>query len=575
MYLSTTLAGGRPTAPPVSFPAPFLQVQGRPQCRRSVEGDVRAARLRGEARIAFGDSTRQTEGGSEEHTNVLVEMRGITKRFPGVVANQGIDLLIRRGEIHTVLGENGAGKSTLMNILAGMIPPDEGSIIVRGEPVTLESPHKALSLGIGTVYQHFTLVPTLTIIENVILGRDSGFLLDVRGAERRLQGMLGDFGISTSPRTPVGHLSVGQQQRVEIIKVLFRGSEVLLLDEPTSVLTPLEVQELFQILLRLKAEGVAVVFITHKLEEALQISDRITVLRQGQNVGELGPEALFGADRVLVKQWIVDLMFGGLPPQESPAAGRRQERRTILALHGVTALGDQGRPAVQDFSLALRAGEIFGLAGVDGNGQKELGEVIAGQRRVIKGQIVLDGIEITNRGAPAAVKAGIGYVTDDRLGEGSISMGSVAENLVLKAIDRPPFSKWGLLNRKAIEANALRLIRQFEVKTPGPSTRLSVLSGGNVQKLILARELALNPRVLVANKPTSGLDLKTARFVLRTLKERANQGSAILLISSELDELLELSDRIGVIYNGCLLATFGRGEVDLESIGRLMLGAPR
>ncbi len=504
--------------------------------------------------------------------DILVEMRGITKRFPRVVANDGIDFIIRHGEIHTLLGENGAGKTTLMNILSGMIPPDEGTIIIRGQEVTLHSPHDALSHGIGTVYQHFTLVPNLSVIENVILGTDSGFLLDLHKAEQRLQAMLGDFGISTPPQTQVQHLSIGQQQRVEIIKVLFRGSNILLLDEPTSVLTPVEVDELFEILLRLKAEGVALVFITHKLAEALEISDRVTILRQGKKIGEFGPEELSQGNSAEVSQRIVDIMFGGLLTQESISRSSQVSARTVLALREITALGDRGTPAVQDISLDLRAGQILGIAGVDGNGQKELGEVIAGQRPVTKGRVLLDGADITNRGASAAAKAGIGYITDDRMGEGCVPSLSVAENLVLKALDSPPFSRWSVLNRTAINDYAERLIREFDIKTPGPWARTSTLSGGNIQKLLLARELALEPKVLVCNKPTQGLDVKTARFVLQTLRAQADRGTAVILISSVLDEIMELSDHVGIMYNGRLLDIFARDEVDLETCGRLMLG---
>ncbi|MCL5266089.1 MAG: ABC transporter ATP-binding protein [Chloroflexi bacterium] len=518
------------------------------------------------------DSSTTDKAGSQDSQNVLVEMRGITKRFPGVVANDGITLTIRRGEIHAVLGENGAGKTTLMNILSGMVCPDEGTIVIRGQEANIESPQDALRHRIGTVYQHFTLVPNLSIIENVVLGTPSRFVLALNQAEQRLREMLGGFELTVPLQTQVRHLSIGQQQRVEILKVVFRGSEVLLLDEPTSVLTPVEVKELFGILLGLKAQGVSLVLITHKLEEALEVSDRITILRQGKNVGELGPAALAGKDDVELKQRIVDLMFGGLPPQENGGRAKIAAAPAVLSLRDITALGDRGTLAVQEMSLELRASEIFGIAGVDGNGQKELAEVIAGQRLAVKGRVTLDGVEITNCGTSAAVKAGIVYVSDDRLGEASVPAGSVADNLVLKAIDRAPFSKRAMLNWSAIQANALRLIHEFEVKAPGPWTRLSTLSGGNIQKLLLARELALQPKVLVCNKPTHGLDLKTVRFVLQTLRAQADKGTVIVLISSELDEILALSDRIGVMYNGRLLATFERDEADLETIGHLMLG---
>lgn len=517
------------------------------------------------------------------YLTLMVELRGITKRFPGVVANDHISLTIRGGEIQTILGENGAGKSTLINILSGMLQPDEGQIFLHGQAVKLTSPHEALRLGIGTVYQHFTLASNLSVIENVILGADSGFILNLHQAEQHLQEMLGDFGLAVSPRLEIQHLSLGQQQRVEIIKALFRGSQVLLLDEPTSVLTPREVSELFEMLRRLRAKGLAVVFITHKLDEALAISDRITVLRQGQRIGQFGAEELRQQDRATIIERIVEMMFGRSTPFPTssnelgvtPLADRVSPLRSnepICVLDHVTALGDRGSVAVRDVTLHLQAGEIFGIAGVDGNGQKELAEVIAGQRPVIQGQVRLGGIDVTNRGTSAVERRGIGYVTDDRLGEGCVTDLSVAENLALKVINQSPFSRWMVLNHPAIDRYARNLIRRFGLKTPGPWAKVGTLSGGNIQKLLLARELALAPKVLVCNQPTQGLDLLTAQFVLRTLRDQADQGTAVLLISSELDEIMVLSDRIGVMYNGQLLEASPQDRADRETIGRLMLG---
>jgi simple sugar transport system ATP-binding protein len=395
----------------------------------------------------------------------------------------------------------------------------------------------------------------------------------LKQAERKLEDMLGTFGLTVSPQTEVQHLSIGQQQRVEIIKVLFRGTQVLLLDEPTSVLTPLEVTELFEILLRLKAEGVALVFITHKLDEALKISDRISILRQGKLVGELGPEEISEHKRAEVSQRIVDMMFGGTVPHEDVVPGEtRVLGKVICTVDRVSALEDRGTLAVQNVTLELHAGEIFGIAGVDGNGQKELGEVLAGQRPVIEGTIDLDGVDITNKGTPAVEKAGIGYVTDDRLGEACVPGMSVAANLVMKVVNRRPFSQWMVMNRAAIETHARRVIQEYNVKTRGPWTRVGTLSGGNIQKLLMARELSQNPKVLICNKPTHGLDVMTAQFVLRTLRIQADKGAAVLLISSELDEIMKISDRIGVMYNGHILDIINRDQADDETIGRLMLG---
>ena len=505
----------------------------------------------------------------------LVQMRDISKRFGPVLANDRISLDLWPGEVHAVLGENGAGKTTLMNVLAGMYQPDAGTIRIAGEEVQITSPADALRRGIGTVYQHFTLVPNLSILENVALGAEGGFLVDLSTAEAKVASMLGEFGLDTSPHTEIRHLALGQRQRVEIIKVLFRGTRVLLLDEPTSVLTPGEVTSLLELLRRLRDQGVAVVLITHKLGEALAVSDRVTILRGGRTVGELGPDVVSGANRESVRQRIVEQMFGGSQPTESHRQSHHESGTALLSLRGISTTRDRGAPALHDLSLDLNSGEVFGIAGVDGNGQKELGEVIAGQRPVTSGQILLDGVDITNRGVAVATRLGIGYVTDDRLHEGSVAGSSITDNVALKSIGRKPFSNGFWLNRRAMEEQARRLIAEFDVKTPGPDTAIGTLSGGNIQKLLLARELALEPKLLICNKPTTGLDLRTARFVIQSLRDQADAGKVVVLISSELDELLEISDRIGVMYNGQLVAVIPRAAADLETIGNLMLGGTR
>jgi ABC-type uncharacterized transport system ATPase subunit len=502
----------------------------------------------------------------------LVEMRGISKRFGPVLANDRISLDLWPGEVHAVLGENGAGKTTLMNILAGMYLPDAGTIRIAGEEVQIASPADALRRGIGTVYQHFTLVPNLSILENVVLGSGGGFMLNLGDAEARVTTMLTEFGLNVSPQTEIRHLALGQRQRVEIVKVLFRGTRVLLLDEPTSVLTPSEVASLLQLLRRMRDQGVAVVLITHKLGEALAISDRVTILRSGRNVGEFGPDIMSGAGKESVRQRIVEQMFGGSQPGAVLAASDHAIGEALLTLTNIATLGDRGAPALRDLSLVLDRGEVFGIAGVDGNGQKELGEVIAGQRRVTSGQMIFAGRNLTNRGVAAATRAGIGYVTDDRLHEGSVAAASVAENMALKSIGRQPYSNGFWLNRRAMDERARRLIAEFDVKTPGPDIAIGMLSGGNMQKVLLARELSRNPKLLICNKPTTGLDLRTAQFVLRTLREQADAGGVVLMISSELDELLEISDRIGVMYNGQLVAVMPRSQADPEILGNLMLG---
>lgn len=515
------------------------------------------------------ETTKMTDG--TPTIQPIVAMRAIDKRFGPVQANDKVDLTLYPGEIHAVLGENGAGKTTLMNILSGMYQPDGGTIALDGVPVSIGSPSEALNLGIGTVYQHFTLVPNLSVIENVVLGTRTGFVLDLKSEEARLRELLAGFELNTDPQTEVRHLSIGQRQRVEIIKVLFRGTRVLLLDEPTSVLTPSEVEGLFRILRRLREEGVSVVIITHKLEEALDVSDRVTILRGGKNVGELGPADIAAAGREGARQQIVETMFGGMPAPAETFQQHVATGQTLLELRGVSAIGDRGEIAIRDLSLELRAGEIYGIAGVDGNGQKELGEIIAGQRKTTAGRLIVDGADYTNKGVATLSNAGVGYITDDRMGEGVVPGMSVAQNAVLKTIKRSPFSRGFFLNRKAIEEQANTLIEQFSIKTPSADTSITLLSGGNIQKLLLARELAMDPRVIVCNKPTYGLDLKTAQFVLHTLRQEADSGKAVLLISSELDEIIEISDRIGVIYSGEIVDTFDRGEIDVETIGRLML----
>jgi ABC-type uncharacterized transport system ATPase subunit len=515
----------------------------------------------------------------------IVEMRGISRRFGTVVANDRISLDLWPGEIHAVLGENGAGKTTLMNVLAGMYQPDSGTIRIAGEEVQITSPADALRRGIGTVYQHFTLVPNLSILENVVLGEE-GILVDLGAAEGKVASLLADFGLDVSPHTEIRHLALGQRQRVEIIKVHVRGSRVLLLDEPTSVLAPGEVTSLLELLRRLRDQGIAVVLITHKLGEALAVSNRVTILRNGRNAGDLGPDVMSGANRESVRQRIVEQMFGGSQPAEAhalpPSARdrglpRHEETQSaeLLSLRAISTLGDRGVPALHELSLDLHGGEVFGIAGVDGNGQKELGEVVAGQRQVTSGQVLFDGVDITNRGVATATRLGIGYVTDDRLHEGSVAGSSITDNIALKSIGRKPFSNGFWLNRRAMAEHARRLIAEFDVRTPGPDTAIGMLSGGNIQKLLLARELALDPKLLVCNKPTTGLDLRTARFVLQSLRRQADAGKVVLLISSELDELMEISDRIGVMYNGRLVAVMPRAEANLELLGDLMLGGVR
>ncbi len=499
-------------------------------------------------------------------------MEGVTKRFPGILANDHIDFNLRKGEIHTLLGENGAGKTTLMNILSGMAQPDEGAIFVKGRPAYIRSPHDALALGIGMVYQHFTLVPTLSVVENVVLGHESRLFLDLVEAERRLKEIMLETGLSVDPHARVWHLSVGEQQRVEIIKVLYRGSEILVLDEPTSVLTPLEAEELFKILKKLIPMEKSVIFITHKLEEAVRISDRITVLRRGRKVEELELQGLKETDAQRGVDHIIQAMFGSIEVPHTVRKSRDMSGETVLRVRELTVENDKGFDALRGLSLTLRLGEILGIAGVEGNGQKELAEAIAGKRRIKTGEVELKGTSTARRRVGWASKMGVSYVTDDRMGEGCVGNLSLAENMILKNFHEEPFSKHHFINPRSIAQHSSRLMEEFNIKAPDPWTPVNTLSGGNIQKLLLARELSTHPQVLVCCNPTHGLDAMTTRFIRNRIHAETRRGTAVILISSDLDEILELSDRVGVLFRGEILAVFPADEVKREEVGKLMLG---
>jgi simple sugar transport system ATP-binding protein len=508
-------------------------------------------------------------------SEIMVEMRGITKRFPGVVANDQIDLHLRKGEIHTLLGENGAGKTTLMNILSGMVQPDEGTILIQGQPAHIRSPRDALSHGIGMVYQHFTLVPPLSVLENIVLGYESRLFLDLPQAEKQLKAVMEETGFHINPASKVWYLSVGEQQRVEILKTLYRGSGILILDEPTSVLTPMEVEELFKTIKHLTTLGKSVIFITHKLEETIRISDRITVLKLGKKIFELELTDEVRGREIETRramEEIVQAMFGSAPVEHPGKKSRIPSTRPILEVKGITARNDMGFEILRDLSLSLHRGEILGMAGVDGNGQKELAEVMAGQRRITRGEIALEGTIITNRGSGFHARMGIAYLTDDRMGEGCVTNLTVAENMIAKRLSEAPFSSHSLLNKKAIDQHSTDLMREFKIKASGTSAPVRTLSGGNIQKLLLARELSTHPKVLVCNNPTHGLDLMTTQFIRDRIRLESERGTAVVLISSDLDEILELSDRVAVIYKGEILSVLPTAQDSREGIGKLMLG---
>lgn len=533
------------------------------------------------------EMTRPGAGGSSATRDVsapVVEVRGICKAFPGVVANDDISLAIYAGEVHCLLGENGAGKSTLMNILSGMYQPDAGAIMVDGREVRIGSPRDALDLGIGTVYQHTTLIPVFTVLENLLLGQGRGLSLDAKRALAGLKKVAADLGVDIDPHVQAGRLALGQQQQVEIIKALWGGSRVLILDEPTSMLTPQGIVELEKVLLQLKERGLAIIFITHKLHEALDVGDRVTVLRQGRVVGALEPDVVHSTTRHELQERIVGMMFGeeaavlaGVAEVRGQVAGRHARREispeAVLELRGVSVEPQRGEVGIHDVSLIVRRGEILGVAGVDGNGQRELAEAIAGQRAIHHGDILLGGTSIRHASISARQRQGLRYVTDDRLGEGTVSSLSVAVNLVLKRIGDGPFWRKGLVHEDAINECALGLVEGFDIKTPSVQTRCGTLSGGNIQKLLLARELSFEPRIVVYNKPTHGLDVKTTRVVRDRIRELAEKEYvSALLISTDLEELLDLCDRIAVLFRGRLTGVV-ENRVGAEwEVGRLMVG---
>jgi ABC-type uncharacterized transport system ATPase subunit len=512
-----------------------------------------------------------------------VELVGITKAFPGVLANDDITLSVRRGEVHCLLGENGAGKSTLMSILAGMVRPDDGRIRVDGTEASISSPRRALELGIGMVYQHTTLVPTLTVLENLMLGSGGGVRLNARRSRERLEELTAALGVDVDPGARAGALSLGQQQQIEIIKALWRGSKVLILDEPTSMLTPRGVEELAKVLVRLKTQGLAVVFITHKLHEAISMGDRISILRQGRVVGSIESRELRASTPEELHDRIVALMFRGQAGEAAEVAelqerveGSRRHRslphEPQLELEDVRVEPQPGEIGLHGVSLEVRPGEIMGVAGVDGNGQRELAEVIAGQRRAATGDIRIADLSITKLKAAQREKLGLRYVTDDRLGEGTVSSLSVGLNLVLKRIGQPPHWRRGRIRSAEIDSTGRGLIEQFEIKAPGPGTRVGTLSGGNTQKVVVARELSFGPRLVVYHKPTYGLDLRTTQAVRDRIRAQAEEGVTSVVISTDLEELLDLCDRIAVLSRGRLTGVVENGPAAAQQVAELMVG---
>ena len=498
-------------------------------------------------------------------TAPALEMRGITKRYPGVVANSGIDLKVRPGEIHALLGENGAGKTTLMNVLYGLARPDEGEILLDGKPVTIAGPSDAIARGINMVHQHFMLVPVLSVADNILLGEETmanRIFLDRKEAHRRIVELGRRFGFEIDPEAKVGSLSVGWQQRVEILKALYRNARILVLDEPTAVLTPQETEEIFTVLRRLAAEGHSIVFISHKLYEVLDIADRITVIRRGRVVGERLPAETDEDD-------LAELMVGR-EVQLVVDRGTSHPAGRMLAVSGLEASDDRGQPMVRGVDLDVRAGEIFGIAGVAGNGQDELVEAIFGLRRPTAGTVTLDGRDVTGRTPREMNEAQVAYVPADRHRFGLILSFPLSDNLVLTSYYRAPYARGLVRNQEAIGRDARSAIERFDIRTPNANVSAGTLSGGNQQKAVVAREFDRDLKLLILDQPTRGLDVGSIEFIHRQVIAKRDAGTAVLLVSAELDEVLELSDRIGVMYEGRIVAIIDGPTADKNAVGLLM-----
>jgi ABC-type uncharacterized transport system ATPase subunit len=497
---------------------------------------------------------------------LAIRMEGVTKRFPGVVANRQVDFSVRKGEIHALLGENGAGKTTLMKILAGLYQPDEGQVWIDGKPVSVRSPRDAIDLGIGMVHQHFMLVESHTVAENIILGLDTPrFVLNLRRVEKEIARLAEQYHLQVDPRARIWQLSVGEQQRVEILKALYRGARILVMDEPTAVLTPQEAEELFNTLRSMTSRGHTVIFISHKLGEVMSVADRITVLRRGEVVNTVLASETDRQDlaRMMVGR---DVLF---------RLGKRQcaPGDVVLEIEGLTALNDKGLEALRDVSLRVRSGEILGIAGVAGNGQRELAETIVGLRPATGGHIRVAGNDVTNKSPREVMERGVGYIPEDRIAAGLVVNLSVAENLILKCYRDAPVCSGFFLDADAIASRAEKLVREYDVMTPTIQTRTRLLSGGNLQKLILAREISSSPDLMVAVYPTRGLDVGATEAVRRLLLEQRDAGEGILLISEDLDELMSMSDRIGVLYEGRVMGVQDAQDASVEALGLMMAGS--
>ena len=495
-------------------------------------------------------------------TDSMLEMRGITKTFPGVLANDSVDFDVRAGEVHTLLGENGAGKSTLMKILFGLYTADEGTITFEGSPLEVDSPAAAIQAGIGMIHQHFMLVPTFTVTENVALGLGTSDMGQVR---ERLTELAETYGLDVDPDALVWQLAVGERQRVEILKALYRDAHLLVLDEPTAVLTPQEVNDFFVTLRQIADDGRGLIFISHKLHEVMALSDRITVLRDGRVTGSTTPAETS-------RQQLAQMMVGRpvkLAPDKPPVSVGVPR----LEIEALSVMGDREALAVHEVDLSVSGGEILGIAGVSGNGQRELCEAVSGLRSAAAGSVRLDGRDITGASPRQCRDAGLAFVPEERMLHGAVAEFSVSENLMLLNHDSEEFSQWGFLKLPALRERAGRLVKHYDVKTPSIDTPTSALSGGNIQKLIMARELSAEPAVLLAAQPTRGVDIGAAEYIHERLIAQRERGTAVLVVSEDLDEVMALADRVAVMFEGWIVAVIDRSECTVEDLGLLMAGA--
>lgn len=497
----------------------------------------------------------------------VVELKQITKRFPGIVANDSISLTLQKGEIHALLGENGAGKSTLMNIVFGLYQPDEGSIEIDGKPVVIDSPNKAIELGIGMVHQHFKLVDPFTVTENIVLGMEpkKGLKIDYKSAEEQVRKLSEQYGLQVNPNAKIHDISVGMQQRVEIMKTLYRGADILIFDEPTAVLTPQEITELMAIMKRLVAEGKSIILITHKLKEIMEISDRVTIIRRGKVIdsvktSETNPNEL--AEKMVGRG--VTFKVDKAPPK--PGA-------TVLKMSNVQSKSKEGVSVLNGLSFEVKAGEILGIAGVDGNGQSELIQAITGLRKVDSGSITIEGSEIANLSPRKISEKNVSHIPEDRHKHGLVLDFTVSENMVLETYYKAPYNKNGFLQKDVIDRHAASLVERFDVRTPSIENKARSLSGGNQQKAIIAREIDKDPTLLIAAQPTRGLDVGAIEFVQKQLIAQRDQGKAVLLISFELDEIMNVSDRIAVIYEGQIVGEVYPEDTNDQELGLMMAGS--